>query len=394
MNTTSPRKQLILKKNEDRRLLSGHPWIFSNEIRETKGSPAIGDIVELRAASGLLLGIGMYNPHSLIAFRLLSSVTEEIDGPFFRKRITAALALRRQLYPESESFRLVHGESDFLPGLVIDKYNNYLCVQTFSYGMDVRLSMICDVLEDLLHPDGIVERNESPLRLLEHLPQKKGVLRGSVQKTVHHENGIQFLVDTLEGQKTGFFLDQRENRTVIRRFSKNARVLDCFCNDGGFALHAARGGALEVTGIDVSEEAVQRAAQNAVLNEVQNVRFEKGDVFERLASVATEKPGYDVVVLDPPSFTKSRKTVPAARKGYKELHVNAIRSIREGGTLMTASCSHHIEQDLFLTIIREAAQKTGRKLQMLIWQGAAPDHPTLPSVPETHYLKFGVFRIC
>jgi 23S rRNA (cytosine1962-C5)-methyltransferase len=288
----------------------------------------------------------------------------------------------------------VHGESDFLPGLVIDKYNNYLCVQTFSYGMDVRLSMICDVLEDLLHPDGIAERNESPLRLLEHLPQKKGVLRGSVQKTVHHENGIQFLVDTLEGQKTGFFLDQRENRTVIRRFSKNARVLDCFCNDGGFALHAARGGALEVTGIDVSEEAVQRAAQNAVLNEVQNVRFEKGDVFERLASVATEKPGYDVVVLDPPSFTKSRKTVPAARKGYKELHVNAIRSIREGGTLMTASCSHHIEQDLFLTIIREAAQKTGRKLQMLIWQGAAPDHPTLPSVPETHYLKFGVFRIC
>jgi len=394
MNTTSPRKQLILKKNEDRRLLSGHPWIFSNEIRETKGSPAIGDIVELRAASGLLLGIGMYNPHSLIAFRLLSSVTEEIDGPFFRKRITAALALRRQLYPESESFRLVHGESDFLPGLVIDKYNNYLCVQTFSYGMDVRLSMICDVLEDLLHPDGIVERNESPLRLLEHLPQKKGVLRGSVQKTVHHENGIQFLVDTLEGQKTGFFLDQRENRAVIRRFSKNARVLDCFCNDGGFALHAARGGALEVTGIDVSEEAVQRAAQNAVLNEVQNVRFEKGDVFERLASVATEKPGDDVVVLDPPSFTKSRKTVPAARKGYKELHVNAIRSIREGGTLMTASCSHHIEQDLFLTIIREAAQKTGRKLQMLIWQGAAPDHPTLPSVPETHYLKFGVFRIC
>jgi len=394
MNTTSPRKQLILKKNEDRRLLAGHPWIFSNEIRETKGSPAIGDIVELRAASGLLLGIGMYNPHSLIAFRLLSSVTEEIDEAFFRKRIAAALALRRQLYPESESFRLVHGESDFLPGLVIDKYNNYLCVQTFSYGMDVRLSMICDVLEDLLHPDGIAERNESPLRLLEHLPQKKGVLRGSVQKTVHHENGIQFLVDTLEGQKTGFFLDQRENRTVIRRFSKNARVLDCFCNDGGFALHAARGGALEVTGIDVSEEAVQRAAQNAVLNEVQNVRFEKGDVFERLASVATEKPGYDVVVLDPPSFTKSRKTVPAARKGYKELHVNAIRSIREGGTLMTASCSHHIEQDLFLTIIREAAQKTGRKLQMLIWQGAAPDHPTLPSVPETHYLKFGVFRIC
>lgn len=394
MNTTSPRKQLILKKNEDRRLLSGHPWIFSNEIRETKGSPAIGDIVELRAASGLLLGIGMYNPHSLIAFRLLSSVTEEIDEAFFRKRIAAALELRRQLYPESESFRLVHGESDFLPGLVIDKYNNYLCVQTFSYGMDIRLSMICDVLEDLLHPDGIVERNESSLRLLEHLLQKKGVLRGSVQKTVHHENGIQFLVDTLEGQKTGFFLDQRENRTVIRRFSKNARVLDCFCNDGGFALHAARGGALDVTGIDASEEAVQRAAQNAVLNEVQNVRFEKGDVFERLASMATEKPEYDVVVLDPPSFTRSRKTVPAAKKGYKELHVNAIRSIREGGTLMTASCSHHIEQDLFLTIIREAAQKAGRKLQMLIWQGAAPDHPTLPSVPETHYLKFGVFRIC
>jgi 23S rRNA (cytosine1962-C5)-methyltransferase len=393
MNATPPRKQLTLRKNEDRRVLAGHPWVFSNEIRETKGSPGIGDIVELRAASGLLLGTGMYNPHSLIAFRMLSPLAEEIDAGFFRQRIAAAHALRTQLYPESESFRLVHGESDFLPGLVIDKYGEYLSLQTFSYGMDARLPMICDVLEELLHPAGIVERNESALRLLEHLPQKKGVLRGSVEKTMYREYGLQFSVDLMEGQKTGFFLDQRENRLTIRRFSQNARVLDCFCNDGGFALHAARGGARDVSGLDASEDAIRRASENAVRNGLHNVRFEKADIFERLAALSTEKPEFDVIVLDPPSFTKNRKTVPAAKKGYKELHVNAIRSLREGGILMTASCSHHMESEFFLGIIQEAAQKSGRRLQMLMWQGAAPDHPTLPSVPETQYLKFGVFRV-
>ena len=393
MNMNAPRKQIILKKNEDRRVLSGHPWVFSNEIREIKGSPAIGDIVELRAASGLLLGVGTYNPHSLIALRLLATSAEEIDARFFHQRISNALSLRKQLYPESGSFRLVHGESDFLPGLVIDKFNEYLSVQTFSYGMDARLPMICDVLEDLLHPVGIVERNESSLRLLEQLPQKKGILRGTAGTTVHIEQGLRFSIDLLEGQKTGFFLDQRENRTVIRRFSKDARVLDCFCNDGGFSLHAAHAGAHDVLGLDISGEAIQRATGNAEQNGLENAHFEKVDVFERLASLSAEGERFDIVVLDPPSFTKNRKTVPAARKGYKELHIQAIRLLNTGGTLITASCSHHIEPEFFLNIIHESAQKTGRRLQMLLWQGAAPDHPTLPSVPETHYLKFGVFRV-
>ncbi|MEK9136723.1 MAG: class I SAM-dependent methyltransferase, partial [Bacteroidota bacterium] len=246
MNAPHLDKRIILRKNEERRIVAGHPWVFSNEIQEIKGNPAIGDVVELHAASGLPLGIGFFNPHSLIAFRMLARTVEEVDYGFFEKRIGAALELRRMLYPESETFRLVHGEGDFLPGLVVDKYNEYLTLQTFSYGMDTRLPIICDVLDSLLHPKGIIERNESSLRTLEHLDQKKGILKGTSEPTTISEHGLSYSVNLLEGQKTGFFLDQRENRLAIRRFAKGTRVLDCFCNDGGFALNAAYAGAASV----------------------------------------------------------------------------------------------------------------------------------------------------
>ena len=387
------KKQIILKKNEERRILSGHPWAFSNEIRETKGEPAPGDVVELLAASGLTLGIGLYNPHSLIAFRLLSTQIEEVGLDFFQRRIERALALRKAIYPDSTSFRLVHGEGDHLPGLVVDKYNDYLVVQTFSYGMDTRLNNICDVLESLLHPAGIIERNESSMRLLEQLPQEKGVLRGTINPTVVVEHEIHYTVDILEGQKTGFFLDQRENRAAIQRYCRRARVLDCFCNDGGFALNASRGGAEDVIGVDASQDAVQRASNNAQLNHIGNVKFEKADAFEKLKQLHSAGTTFDVVVLDPPSFAKSKKSVPAARKGYRELNAEALRLVKEGGILATASCSHHIEPDVFLDTVDETARKNGRQLQLLEWRGAAPDHPTLPAVPETRYLKFGIFRV-
>jgi len=393
MNSLHLTKQIILKKNEDRRIVSGHPWVFSNEIRETKGNPAIGDVVELLAASGLTLGIGFYNPHSLISFRLLSLSIEEIDSSFFQKRIADALALRTMLYPGQQTFRVVHGEGDFLPGLIIDKFNEYLVAQTFSYGMDVRLDIICDVLNSLLHPTGIVERNESPLRLLENLPQKKGILRGSVQPTTIVENDLRYSVNLLEGQKTGFFLDQSSNRLAIRRFSQGAKVLDCYCNDGGFSLNAARGGATSVVGIDSSEQAVHNAAANAALNGISTARFVQADVFEELQFLQERDESFDVIVLDPPSFTKSRKNVQTAKKGYKELHVRAFHVLKKAGILLTASCSHHIEPDVFLDLIHEASQKAGRQLQLLDWRGAAPDHPTLPAVPETRYLKFGIFRV-
>lgn len=386
-------KQIILRKNEEHRIIGGHPWVFSNEIREMLGSPVNGDIVELLTAGGLSLGIGLYNPHSLIAFRHLSQIIEEVDTEFFRNRIAQALELRQRLYPDSGAYRLVHGEGDFLPGLIIDRFNEYCVVQTHSHGMDLRLPMICDALESLLAPKGIVERNESPMRTLEQLPLEKGVLRGETGKTTISLDGLLYNVDVLEGQKTGFFLDQRENRVAIMRFSRNAAVLDCFCNDGGFSLSAARGGAAAVTGLDSSEEAITNATENARLNGLSGVQFEQADIFETLPKLAQKEAMFDLVVLDPPSFTRSRKNVQTAKKGYKELHTGAFRLLKKGGTLATASCSHHIEPEVFLSIVDETARKAGRRIQLLEWHGAGPDHPTLPSVPETRYLKFGIFRI-
>jgi 23S rRNA (cytosine1962-C5)-methyltransferase len=259
--------------------------------------------------------------------------------------------------------------------------------------MDARLPEICEALEALLHPKGIAERNESPLRELEKLPLKKGFLRGEVHPTIIEEGDVQFRVDVLEGQKTGFFLDQRENRMLARRFCENADVLDCFCNDGGFAIHAARGKAKSVLAIDSSAEAIERATDNARLNNLDNIAFERADVFERLKSLAQEGKKFDVVILDPPSFTKSRKNVTTAKQGYKELHASAFRVLKAGGILLTASCSHHIESQVFLDIVDTTARKSGRTVQLLEWRGAAPDHPVLPSVPETRYLKCGIFRV-
>jgi 23S rRNA (cytosine1962-C5)-methyltransferase len=385
--------KLLLKKNEELRVLAGHPWVFSNEIREIIGKPAAGEIVELRTAGGIALGIGMYHPNSLIAFRLLGATPVEIDTQFFCSRLTRAAELRTHLFPGESSYRLVHGESDFLPGLVIDRYNSLLVIQTFAQGMDMRLDIICDALEQLFHPSGIIERNESPLRTLENLPLRSGVLRGTAEPVEILEHGLRYRVDVLAGQKTGFFLDQRMNRLAIRPFSPGARVLDCFCNDGGFALHAAAAGALSVLGIDSSVDAVSRARENATLNGLASVRFVEADVFKSLNTFAEQEEPFNVVVLDPPSFTRSRKNVPAAKKGYRDLHAAAMKVLAPGGMLLTASCSHHILPETFLEIVNETGRAQKRDIQLVEWRGASPDHPTLPAVPETSYLKFGVFRV-
>jgi len=393
MISPTPRKCIILRKNEDLRIRAGHVWVFSNEIRETHGSPAAGDIVEVRNAGGKPLGLGFYHPHSLIAVRLLTRTIEEIDSAFFRKRIARAAALRTRLFSGSSVYRLVHGEADSLPGLVVDRFGEYLVVQTFACGMDLRLPLLCDILEEMFHPTGILERNESPSRTLEGLPLRSGILRGTAGTTTHEEDGLSFTIDLVSGQKTGFFLDQRMNRPLIRGFSPEARVLDCFCNDGGFALHAARGGASSVLGIDSSAEAIERARINARNNGLSGISFIEKDVFTALGDLAGKGEKFDVVVLDPPSFTKSRKTVPAAKKGYKDLHHLAFRVLKPGGILLTASCSHHILPETFLSVIQETAVKDNREIQLLHWRGASPDHPTLPAVPETAYLKFGVFCV-
>jgi 23S rRNA (cytosine1962-C5)-methyltransferase len=386
-------KQVILKKNEDARLLAGHQWIFSNEISSVDGLPAAGDIVEILRFDRHFLGLGYFNPHSLISVRFLTSQREDISRDFFERRITDALNLRTRLFPQAESFRLVNGESDFLPGLVIDKYNEFLSVQTLSCGMDQRISEICDVLESLLHPKAIVERNDTPLRTLEHLEEKKGTLRGFAEHTIVSENGAKFNVDLLKGQKTGFFLDQRENRKTVRCHVKGAKVLDCFCNEGGFTINASLGEASHVVGVDISEVGIERARVNSVINQKENIDFVQGDVFEILKEYSGQKKEFDVVILDPPSFTRSRKNVRSALKGYKTINGLALTIIKDGGYLMTASCSHHITEESFLETIDESSRKSGRKLRLLELSGASPDHPVLVSMPETKYLKFAVFSV-
>ena len=387
-------KSITLKKHEDKRIAAGHLWAFSNEIQEVRGNPQAGDIVELKNQAGAFLGIGFYNPQSLIAVRIISRQEEQVDFAFFRRRIEAALALRKKMYPISETFRLVHGEGDYLPGLVIDKYGDYISIQTFSYGMDQRLSVICDVLESLFHVKGIVERNETTMRTYEGLPQEKGIVRGSLDAVTISEYGIEYGVDLLEGQKTGFFLDQRENRFALRRYVNGGKVLDCFCNDGGFALNAAVGEASSVVGVDVSEPAIQRAKRNAAMNHLdQSVQFVTADVFEFLKETANSGRKFDAVVLDPPSFAKSRKTVKKAKRGYKEIHALALQVLASGGILATASCSHHIFEETFIEIISQCASEAGRQISRLEWHGAAPDHPVLPAMPETQYLKFGIFHV-
>ncbi|MBM4167888.1 MAG: class I SAM-dependent rRNA methyltransferase [Ignavibacteria bacterium] len=386
-------KQIVLKKNEERRLLNGHQWIFSNEIKSVNGSPDVGDVVELRRHDGRFLGIGFFNPHSLIAFRFLNKEEIPIMTDFFAVRIASALELRKRLFPDSDSYRVVYGESDFLPGLIVDKYGDLIALQILAAGMDKRLGMILDAIDAIFKPKSIVARNESPVRSLEHLPLRKETLRGSDHQTIISENGLMLKVDILEGQKTGGFLDQRLNRLTIRKYTAGARVLDCFCNDGGFALNALRGGAVEVTAIDISEAAIARSRVNTTLNHLNGIAYHIGDVFDELNAMREQKRQFDVVILDPPSFTRSKKTIATALKGYQRLNSLALDVIGSSGFLVTASCSHHITEEAFLTAVQESAHKRSRKIQLLELTGASPDHPVLPAMPETKYLKFAIFAV-
>jgi 23S rRNA (cytosine1962-C5)-methyltransferase len=385
------KNQIVLKKNEEHRIAAGHQWVFSNEIASLRGTPETGEVIELLRHDQKFLGLGFYHPHSLIAFRFLTSEPEEIGFKFFERRIQQALALRQKLYPGAETFRLAHGEGDFLPGLIIDKYNEFLSIQILSAGMEKQTDIICDVLETMFHPKAIVARNDAAIRTLEELPLEKKVLRGNTGITII-EDGMKFEVDVLNGQKTGFFLDQRENRKAIHRYAIGGAVLDCFCNEGGFALHAVSAKAASVRGIDISETAIAKAKVNARLNSAA-VEFEIGDVSETLKSLAEKNKKFDMLILDPPSFTKSKKNIPAALRGYKEINAAAMRLINSGGFLVTASCSHHITEEGFLSAIEQAAVKAKRFVQLLEFGGAAPDHPVIPAMPETKYLKFAIFAV-
>lgn len=392
---TGPAGEVFLRRREERRILDGHAWVFSNEIERIDGSPGPGDAVAVHRSDGKVLGYGFYNPHSLIAVRLYSRSRVVLGPGLLEERLGAAAALRKILYPGARFCRLVHGESDGLPGLIVDRYGDAFCVQTLSMGMDLLKDRLCDILRSRFGAAAVVERNESPLRKLEGLPQQSGVLRGEVPETVPvEEGGLTFSVSLLSGHKTGFYYDQRENRLALRRYCRVERALDLYCNEGAFALHMAAAGAAEVLAVDIAAGALARAGANASGNGLKDrCSFEEGDVSRALQALHGDGERFDLVNLDPPSFTRSRKNVTAARRAYVDVNRRAIRILRRGGILSTASCSHHITGETFMSCIRQAAGSVGRRILLLEWRSQAPDHPVLPAMPETRYLKFGIFRV-
>lgn len=383
-----------LKKHEQRRLQAGHLWVFSNEIEEVDAEAETGSVVRIEDAAHNALGTGFYNKNSLIAVRVLSRKEEPVDRAFLVKRLRAAESLRHAVFPESVAYRLAHGESDLLPGLIIDRYNDSYVVQILSAGMQVFQDEITTILRDEFGAACVIARNESHLRALEGLSSETAVLHGTPAPVVITDGIVQFELDLVEGQKTGFFYDQRENRKTIRPFSHGARVLDCYTNIGGFALHAATAGAREVIGVDSSDRALASAATNAAHNGVaEKCRWIHGDVHATLKQYADARETFDIVVLDPPAFAKNRKSLNTAVKAYAELQTLALLLVREGGMLATASCSHHVSATLFEEIVAGAAAKTRRRVQILEKRGAAPDHPVLAGMIETEYLKFILARV-
>jgi len=387
---------ITLNKNEERRIKSGHPWVFSNEIRDVAGDRTAGIAAELYDAAGGFIGVGHYNPHSLIAFRLVSRQREDIDtDEFYERRISAALAHRQTRYPGLSTFRAVYGESDFLPGLVVDKYGDYLSLQLLSAGMDSRRAQIVAALRKIFAPLGIIARNDVSVRKLEGLDEQVELLWGDVPESVHmEENGLTFQVNLREGQKTGGFLDQKENHLLLRGISAGKNVLDCFCYTGGWAVHAASFGAASVLGIDISARAVAQAGSHARLNKTSDrVRFEECDAFERLRSLHQEGKRFGVIVMDPPAFVKSRKNIAEATKGYLTINRRALDLLEPGGYLITCSCSYHMGREAFRDLLVQAARLAKREVRLVATCSQAADHPVLLSFPESEYLKCFVLQV-
>lgn len=383
-----------LHPKRDRRLATGHKWIFSNEIAEIKGQPEAGEVVQVRRTDGHHIGYAYYHPHSLIAGRILTYERVVPEASFYSDRIRTALELRTRRYPDANSYRLVHSEADGLPGLVIDRFNAAVVIQIVCTGAERHLDWIVAAIEEHLHPETILLKNDSGLRMLEGLPQYVKVIKGKEQPDPVDilEYDITYRVNLLDGQKTGFYLDQRENRWNFRQFVRPGdRVLDAFCNDGGFALHAAKAGATDILAIDSSKPALERANVNMELNGLSGIRFESNDLMDWLPKQA-DGAKYDVVNLDPPGFAKNKKMAGAALKGYYKLHEAALKVLKPGGILCTATCSHHIDADRFFDTLLMAASAQGREVQLLYRGGQPADHPVLPSMPETQYLDVFIIR--
>ena len=373
----------------------GHPWIYNNEVDRIAGTVAPGDIVEVYYFDGQLAGRGYINPGSQIIIRLLTRKRENIDAAFFHQKISEAWAYRQQL-GYTENCRLVFGEADGLPALIIDKFNDYFVLQTLSLGIEQWKTAIVDAINSIFKPKGIYERNDVPVRELEGLEQKKDFLSDPFPtEIIIQENGLNFYVDIEHGQKTGYFLDQQDNRRAIQHIVKGADVLGAFTYTGTFEIHAAHYGAKSVLGIDISENAVAQANRNAALNKLDHiVKFEAMNAFDVLKNWGKEGRKYDVVMLDPPAFTKNRSSIEKAVTGYKEINLRGMKMINNGGFLVTSSCTNLVSPELFLDTIYMAAKDAKKRIRQVTYQSQSSDHPIIWGMENTHYLNFLIVEVC
>jgi len=383
---------LTLKKGEEKRAFK-HPWIYANEVKEITGKDEQGSVAKVQTADGRLVGYGFINHASKIIVRILSRKEEIFDREFFKARIEKARDERIAL-GYKDNYRAVFAENDDLPGLIVDKYGDHLSVQFLSLGMDKRKEMIADILREVFAPVCIFERSDVPVREKEGLKPVKGVLYGTLDPDLTiTENGLKLRIDLENGQKTGYFLDQKENRAAIRRYAKGKRVLDCFCNQGGFSLNAALGGAKEVIAADVSETALEAVRKNAALNEITNVETLKADVFALLRNYHAAGERFDMIILDPPAFTKSTDTVKKGYKGYLDINTLALKLLAPNGVLVTCSCSQHLTLPLFLRMIEEASDHAKVRVKLSELRVQSPDHAAVLNMDETLYLKVAVLTV-
>lgn len=392
---------VILRPGEADRVIAGHPWIYSGSVLRLTAPATDGEVVQIKDHRQRFLGIGFYNSKSRIHVRVLAPERVDINCHFFVERIQAALALRRKHLPEATSFRVVNAEGDFLSGLIVDKYEDVLVIQISSLGMEQRKPMILDALIKIFSPRAILERSEAAFRKFEGLPDANGLVFGALDAPVPIQlNGLKFDVDILGGHKTGLYLDQQVNYKLAAGLIRSGEVLDCFSFLGGFGLHCARAGAAHVHGLDQSAEAVAAAQRNATVNGLaKQCTFEAINVFDwfkgQTAVSPHERvvPKFDGIILDPPSFTRTRAAVEDAMRGYKEIHLRALKLLKPGGTLATFCCSHHVDAVRFQEVILEAAFDARRLIRRVATYSQSPDHPILPSVPETEYLKGFAFEV-
>jgi 23S rRNA (cytosine1962-C5)-methyltransferase len=393
--STSTIARVVLRPKEEGRILRGHQWIFSNEIALVEGEVQNGDFVAVYSHSNYLIGCGFYNKNSLIAVRLFTRTIDFDVEALFSEKLKNAFGLRKTLFPDSGSFRFVFSESDFLPGLIIDKYNDTYVLQINSAGMESHKAIIASILQNEYHAKNIFTMHDEYFRRMEGLLPDNEILLGEKGIEIISDGDVRFKIDFDSTQKTGFFFDQVANRKYVGQFAAGKTILDAYCNSGGFGLHALRAGASHVTFVDSSRSEIQNVdenlRQNAMLNDEQ-YSLVCEDVFIYLEQCIAEKKLFDIVLIDPPAFAKNKKSVKTALKGYEKLHRLALSTVRPGGFLVSTSCSHHVTKEEYLQVASQAAYKLNVSIQLLYSAGASPDHPVLLNMPETEYLKFVVYR--